>query len=157
MTRKESSNMKELTIRPMSEKDIRWLAKGLKSFGFFSRLTVSQMASIFPYMTVGDCRKGHVVVRQGAKGNRLYLIQEGTVEILRDGKKVAALGPGHFFGEMALLFKQPRSATVRCAKACVLFSLGNTDLGRIMRKNRSVGRQIQKIAERRRLELEQMS
>jgi CRP-like cAMP-binding protein len=71
--------------------------------------------------------------------------------------QVAALGPGQFFGEMALLFKQPRSATVKCATGCSLFSLGNTDLKRIMRKNPSVGKQLRKIAEQRRLELEQMS
>ena len=149
--------MNKLSVRSMSEKDVRWLEGGLKNLGFFSKLSVSQLASLLPYMTVGDCPKGHVVVRQGTQGNRLYLIQKGKVEILRSGKRVASLGGGQFFGEMALLFKQPRSATVRCSSACALFSLGNTDLQRIMRKNPSVGRQIKKIAEKRRLELEQMS
>jgi len=149
--------MKRTHIRPLSEAEVRWLEKGLKNLGFFSKLKVSQLASIIPYMTVGDCAKGHVVVRQGTQANRLYLIKKGKVDILRSGKRVAALGAGQFFGEMALLFKQPRSATVRCSAGCVLLSLGNSDLRRIMRQNPSVGRQLKKIAERRRLELEQMS
>ena len=144
-------------IRPLSENEVRWLEKGLKNLGFFSKLTVPQLASFIPYMTAGDCPKGHVVVRQGTQANRLYLIRKGTVEILRSGKRVAALEAGQFFGEMALLFKQPRSATVRCSAACVLLSLGNSDLRRIMRKNPPVGRQLKKVAELRRLELEQMS
>ena len=146
-----------MKIRTLGEKDIRWLEKGLKKLGFFSKLTVGQLSTLLPYMTVGDCASGHVVVRQGADGNRFYLIQRGKVAVVRDGKKVAALGPGQFFGEMALLFRRPRNATVRCSSSCVLFSLGNTDLRKVMRKNPGVGRQVRKVAEERRIELEEMS
>ena len=148
---------KKLNSRRQTEGELRWLERGLKTLGFFSKLTVAQLSTILPYMTAGSSPKGHVVVKQGASGDRFYLIKKGKVEVLRSGKKVAALGPGQFFGEMALLFKQPRSATVKCSARCVLFSLGNADLRRVMRKNPQVGRQIKKIAEQRRLELEQRS
>jgi flavin-dependent dehydrogenase len=60
---------------------------------------------------------GEIIVRQGDIGECMYFIQAGRVEVIResDGKevKLTELGPGEFFGEMALLEKRIRSATVR--------------------------------------------
>jgi hypothetical protein len=60
---------------------------------------------------------GEVIIRQGEVGDCMYVIQEGQVEVLRDvdGKhlRMAVLGPGEFFGEMALFERIVRSATVR--------------------------------------------
>src|SRR5439155_17181530 len=63
---------------------------------------------------------GQVIVREGDPVNehsKFYLIRRGTVEVLRtiDGaqQKVAEMGPGRYFGEVALLMDQPRNATVR--------------------------------------------
>ena len=145
-----------MRVRPLEEKEVRWMEKGLKGLGFFSSLSVAQLSTMLPYMTAGDCPPRHVVVKEGAEGNRFYLIQKGKVEVVKKGTRVALLKPGQFFGEMALLFRQRRTATVRCTTPCVLFSLGNTDLHRIMRKNPSVGKQIKKVAEQRRMELLQL-
>ena len=60
---------------------------------------------------------GQIIVKQGDLGDRMYLITEGEVEVLREDKGntslLATLGCGEYFGEMAILSKQPRSATVR--------------------------------------------
>ena len=62
-------------------------------------------------------RAGEIIVRQGEAGDCMYFIQAGRVEVIKekDGKEVrlAELGPGEFFGEMALFEKDVRSATVR--------------------------------------------
>jgi CRP-like cAMP-binding protein len=55
---------------------------------------------------------GDVIVRKGEAGIGFYLIAEGTVEARSDGRVLSKLGPGQFFGEMALLDGQPRSADV---------------------------------------------
>jgi CRP/FNR family cyclic AMP-dependent transcriptional regulator len=55
---------------------------------------------------------GDVIVRKGEAGVGFYLIVDGTVEVRADGRVLSKLGPGQFFGEMALLDGQPRSADV---------------------------------------------
>jgi len=62
--------------------------------------------------------KGHVVVRQGEAGDNMYAVQEGELEVVREYKgggevRVGVLHPGDVFGEMAILQKDVRSATVR--------------------------------------------
>ena len=62
-------------------------------------------------------RDGEAIVRQGELGDCMYVIQQGTVEVLREeaGRtfRLTRLGAGEIFGEMALCEKEPRSATVR--------------------------------------------
>jgi CRP-like cAMP-binding protein len=55
---------------------------------------------------------GRVLVQEGTVGREFFLIVEGQASVRRNDRKVATLGPGRYFGELALLDRQPRSATV---------------------------------------------
>ena len=52
------------------------------------------------------------VVREGAAGEEFWMVVEGELAVERDGKKVAKLGPGDYFGELAVIDSAPRSASV---------------------------------------------
>ena len=61
-------------------------------------------------------KPGDVVFAEGDKGDKMYVIRSGEVEILRDGHVVETLAPGGIFGEMALIDGSPRAATARARR-----------------------------------------
>lgn len=78
---------------------------------------------------------GEVVFDQGDEGQALYIVRRGEVSIhVGDGTApaVARLGPGDFFGEMALLDDSPRSAQARASQECVLSALFRGDFERLL-------------------------
>jgi CRP-like cAMP-binding protein len=64
-----------------------------------------------------------VIVREGTTGTALYIVLSGKARVERDEKTIAELGPGSFFGELALIEEHPRSATVVASEEtdCLLF------------------------------------
>lgn len=57
-------------------------------------------------------RKGDPLVKEGARGHEFFIIVDGKASVRRKGKKIGTLGPGEYFGELALLDPAPRNASV---------------------------------------------
>jgi CRP-like cAMP-binding protein len=68
-----------------------------------------------------------VVVTQGETGHEFYLIENGQVAVVMDGRRLATLGRGDFFGEIALLRDVPRTATVTTLEPTVVLTLGREE------------------------------
>ena len=64
--------------------------------------------------------EGTLIVDQGQTGREAFVVIEGDIEIKRNGRKVATLGPGSVVGELSLLDHGPRTATAICATDCTL-------------------------------------
>ena len=106
------------------------MQKILKKVPLFSELDSNEIESVTKLITTQDVLKNTVVLQEGEDGGSLFIIIEGSVKISYyspDGREVvlAVLEQGAFFGEMSLLDKQPRSATVS--------TLSNTKLAQIRR------------------------
>ena len=67
--------------------------------------------------------KGTVIFKKDTAGKEMYVILEGKVKVIDDGKVIAVLGKGEMFGEMALLSPEKRSATVVAEESSSLFVL----------------------------------
>lgn len=75
---------------------------------------------------------GTTLARQGARGLEFLLIVEGSARVEKDGKLIARLGAGDFFGEMSLLDGQPRSATVVADSPVVLLVVDVRSFARLL-------------------------
>jgi CRP/FNR family cyclic AMP-dependent transcriptional regulator len=74
-----------------------------------------------------DVPAGRTLTVEGKAGHEFYLILDGQASVRRNGKKVATLGPGQYFGELSLLDKGPRSATVVADNDMRLLVLGQRE------------------------------
>ena len=89
---------------------------------FFQNLGAAAIADIVKLLHTRDAAKGTVLFRQGQPGDSMYFIVSGEVSI-NIGSGATKLGAGEFFGEMALLFGVPRSATVVVSRPSLLLVL----------------------------------
>jgi MFS family permease len=96
------------------------LLRGVEMFAPLPLPVVEQLARGLEPVSVAA---GTTVFAQNEEGDRFYVIVDGTVEVLGDGVPVATLGPGEVFGEIALLRRVPRTATVRARTDLRLQSL----------------------------------
>lgn len=141
-----------LDARPVEGREIAWLERGLRQVGFFSELGRAQLAEVLPYMLMVRYARGAVVCAEGDAGDALYLIFKGTVAVLKRGRPepVARLRDGDFFGEMALLFGEPRSATVRTEEETEVFCLAAEDFKRVIVRTPDMAEALRDLAEKRR-------
>jgi len=84
----------------------------LGEMDFFRGCSAKELREIARLVTVVDLDPGEVLMRQDHSGNEFFLLISGEAEVRRNGKVVATLGPGDIAGELALLDRKPRSATV---------------------------------------------
>ena len=85
----------------------------LASIALFESLPSQARAAIARHADEMDVREGTELARQGDFAYEFFVIEEGTAEVLRDGEPIAELGPGDFLGEMGIVGKSVRNATVR--------------------------------------------
>lgn len=93
---------------------------------------------------------GDFIVKKGEMGQEMYFICRGQVEILDGaGKRLNLLGEGDFFGEISLLFSQPRTASIRATMPCDLFVLDKADFDRVLKSHPEFAEPLREIAKSR--------
>jgi hypothetical protein len=94
---------------------------------------------------------GDYIFRAGHHGRHMYFIGFGTLEVIAaDGQIVATLKEGNFFGELALLFSEPRNASIRAVDYCDLYSLDKDTFDSTIARYPDFARHIKEEADRRR-------
>jgi CRP/FNR family cyclic AMP-dependent transcriptional regulator len=82
--------------------------------------------------TAVDFPAGHVIARQGEIGTGFFVVVDGTVRVIRDGMVLAHLGPGEFFGELSVLDRMPRNASVAAETATTCLALASWDFEKVL-------------------------
>ena len=82
--------------------------------------------------TAVDFPAGHVIARQGEIGTGFFVVVSGGVRVVRDGAIVARLGPGEFFGELSVLDRMPRNASVAAETATTCLALASWDFEKVL-------------------------
>lgn len=84
----------------------------LRNVPLFAGCTKSELRKLATIADEIDVREGTVLTREGSTGREFFVLIEGTARVAKGTRKVAELGPGDWLGEIALLTKAPRTATV---------------------------------------------
>lgn len=116
------------------------LADTIRSIPIFSGLSREDVAKVMGKMEEISFGAGTTIFSQGDQGDAFYLIQSGTVQVVVESRAgnseiVAILGPQDWFGEMALLSGEPRSATIHTVKDTTLWRLRREDWDELIEKH----------------------
>jgi CRP/FNR family cyclic AMP-dependent transcriptional regulator len=94
--------------------------ESLQNVALFSACSKRELEKVARASDEITMTAGTMIMDQGQTGREAFVVIEGDVVVKRNGRKVATLGPGNVVGEMSLLDKGPRTATVVCETDCTL-------------------------------------
>jgi CRP-like cAMP-binding protein len=115
----------------------------------FSALSTDELAALSCSLTHRRCGAGTRLTVEGAAGYTFFVIENGEVQVEQGGRVINTLGPGDFFGEMAIVSGDRRSATVTATSTVDLLVLFGTEFRVLERDLPAVAAKItQKVVER---------
>jgi len=125
----------------------------------FSSLDEKELYAMIEILDVRVVPRDGVLVEEGSSGDEAFFVARGELDVQKAGNKpgappiaLARLGSGTLFGEMALLSRAPRTATVRAALPCLVLVAKKAALDRVVASAPGVGRRFAEFCRRRMLE-----
>ena len=112
--------------------------EALANMPLFARLSERELLRVMQSVEPRDYEDGAIVMREGDKGDELFIVLDGTVRVSRGEQILTRLGPGEHFGEMALIRSVPRSATITAEGSASLIAIRRADFFEILRKEHEI-------------------
>ena len=106
--------------------------KHLASVRLFSQCSARDLAKVARVTDEIDVEAGRQLVTEGDLGHEAFVIVDGTVSVTKDGNEVTTLGPGEVFGEMALIDRVPRNATVTASTPLRVLVIGKREFSALL-------------------------
>jgi len=125
-------------------------AERLRKIPLFEGLSDHQYERLERWTDEIDVPTAKHLVNQGAYPHEFMVIEKGTAEVTHDGRHLADLGPGDFFGEMALLLNVPRTATVAATSDVTLVVMHERDFRAMEDEMPEVAQRIRAVMDERR-------
>jgi len=108
----------------------------------FSKLSKNLLQEVASIADEIDFPQGKDLTREGERGREFFVILEGSADVSQKGKRIRQLREGDFLGEIALLTKRPRTATVTCSSPVRALVITDRDFARLLRDSPSVGQGV---------------
>jgi CRP-like cAMP-binding protein len=115
----------------------------LASIPLFAALSEPELAEVAGWFEAKDVSPGVRLVGEGATGYSFFVVSRGELTVTAGGEPIASLGPGDFFGEMALLGPGRRKATVTTASSTRVLVLFGTDFRRLQASHPEITAKIE--------------
>jgi CRP-like cAMP-binding protein/Fe-S-cluster-containing hydrogenase component 2 len=128
---------------------LRMVESTLGRVPLFGRLSPLERAQLAALLRPQHYARGATIIRQGAPGQALYLIEEGQVVVEQDGQTIAHLDEGDFFGEMSLLARSPHNADVRTLCPVEVLVLPAAQFNRLLQQQPALKAQLQQVVDQR--------
>ena len=121
----------------------------LKRVPLFSRCSNKELGEIAQITDEIDLPEGRVLTKEGASGREFFVLIEGNADVRRKRRKVGTLGPGDFLGEIALVTKTPRTATVKTTSPVRALVVSEQNFRRLLQQTPQVQiKVLEALAER---------
>jgi CRP/FNR family transcriptional regulator, cyclic AMP receptor protein len=115
----------------------------------FARCSKGELSRIAQLADEIDLPPGKTLTKEGARGREFFVLLEGSAEVLRGNQRIATMGGGDFFGEIALVTELPRTATVTTTSPVHALVITDRAFRELMRDSPSIqGKVLQELAAR---------
>ncbi|MDQ7850528.1 MAG: cyclic nucleotide-binding domain-containing protein [Armatimonadota bacterium] len=121
----------------------------LQNVPIFSSLSAGELEAVTRSLKERTYEPGALIVRQGDPGIGFFLIVEGRVEVSHDGHHIRDMGPGEFFGELALLEERARTATVTARERTRCLQLVRWDFRALLQEHPEMAVRLLEVVVRR--------
>jgi CRP/FNR family cyclic AMP-dependent transcriptional regulator len=124
-------------------------AEAMSHVPLFSRCSRGELRQIAKLADEIDLQAGKVLTKEGARGREFFVLLEGTADVRRDTRLLPSLGPGDFFGEIALVADTPRTATVTATTPVRALVITDRAFRELMRNSPDIqGKVLEAVASR---------
>jgi CRP-like cAMP-binding protein len=114
----------------------------IRKVPLFSRLSTKRLREVAALADEVDVPAGKVLAREGDRGREFFALLEGEVEVEQGGRLLRRMQKGEFFGEIALVTKMPRTATVTAISPARVLVITERDFGGLLKNTPEVGRAV---------------
>ena len=114
----------------------------LKRVPLFAGCSKSELGALALTADELDLRNGYVLTREGQPGREFFVLVEGTVEVTQKGTRIGELGAGDWLGEIALLTKGPRTATVTSTSPVRILVITDRTFRRVVEEMPSIALKV---------------
>jgi CRP/FNR family transcriptional regulator, cyclic AMP receptor protein len=114
----------------------------IKKVPLFSKLSAAGLREVASVADEMDLPAGKTLTKEGERGREFFVLLEGSADVRQKGTRIATLGQGDFLGEIALVTKLPRTATVTTTSPVRALVITDRDFASLLKRSPQIGQGV---------------